>query len=131
MFLKKKWLKDASLEVGAYLAQELAELDEMERRAVECFENKNTYLKDFNPRWMEVRLKIKERKAAILGLNKNIIELRGSKDAPLELNIADVRKKRWDQVKDALRDAIGPLGDQSQEASPEDEETGEPENLSS
>ena len=70
------------MEVQDYLSQELAELDEMERRVAECFENKNTYLKDYNPRWMEVRLKIKERKAAILGLNKNIIELEGKQRHP-------------------------------------------------
>ncbi len=129
-WLKKKWLKDASQDVALYLARELAELDEMERQVALAFGKHN----GGHPRWIEVRLKIKERKAAILGLNRNIIELRGSKDSPLELNIADVRQKRWDEVREALRDALGPLGDQETEPAatePEEgnEETVDPENL--
>ena len=98
-YLKKSWESEAVQDIAQVVVQELAELNEMERQVTLEFGRHA----DKNPRWVLARLRIKEQKYMLLGLDKRVIELRGT--VQLE-NIEDVRKKRWEQISGSLADAL-------------------------
>jgi hypothetical protein len=97
--LKKTWEKEAIQEISDVVIRELAELNEMERQVTIEFGQKA----EKNPRWILARLRIKEQKYMLLGLDKRVIELRGL--VQLE-DIEAIRQKRWEQVKPSLAEAL-------------------------
>ncbi len=98
-YLKKLWTAEAVGDIAQFVVQELAELHEMERQAALEFGQKNGK----NPRWLDVRLRIKEKKYMLLGLDKKIVELIGNVKID---SIEDVRAKRWDGVKKSLAEIL-------------------------
>ena len=61
--LQEQWVREASQDIGERRARELAELDDMEKDAALEFN------KSKNPQWWHARLKAKERRAKLLGLD--------------------------------------------------------------
>jgi predicted DNA-binding protein YlxM (UPF0122 family) len=99
-FLKKEWTKEAVGEIADFVVRELAELNEMERQAALEFGQKGGK----TPRWLDVRLRIKEKKYQLLGLDKQVIELTGN--VKVQQTIDDVREKRWQSVQKSLAEIL-------------------------
>ena len=74
-FLIQEWRKDAQADIDLIISQELAELNYMDKEAaVNYYDSKNLSVDPSSGRKMEkwslIRLKVKERKAKLLGLDQ-------------------------------------------------------------
>lgn len=79
--IKAAWLEEAKQDVEVVIARELAELEDMEDDAAQA---------QSDPVWFEKRLKVKERKAKMLGLDAATkSEIAGKNGGPIEF--ADTR----------------------------------------
>ncbi len=79
--IKKAWLEAAKADIADIAARELAELEDMEDDAAQA---------QSDPVWFEKRLKVKERKAKMLGLDAATkSEIAGKNGGPIEF--ADTR----------------------------------------
>lgn len=61
--LREQWKAESVSDIGERVERESQELDEMEREAVLMFAQEKT------PEWFDRRLKVKQRRAALLGLD--------------------------------------------------------------
>jgi hypothetical protein len=78
--LRSDWRSAAGSDTAEHIAVEVAELDLMERDAALEFS------KTHDPRWMTVRLSIKDRRAALLGLDApKRTELTGRNGGPIDI----------------------------------------------
>ncbi len=84
--LEEQWQKEAMQTIEKVKARELAELDMMEREAALQYQQTKSL------KWFNARLKIKERRARLLGL-----------DAPVTLNFAEPFQIvfRWEDDEDS------------------------------
>jgi sigma54-dependent transcription regulator len=70
-YLKKCWLEESKEDISKQIARELAELDLMELEANIQYQAAKKAGKDvFMIRWKETQLKIKDRRAKLLGLDR-------------------------------------------------------------
>lgn len=61
--ITKRWVEEAIADVGEIRARELAELSQIEGDAAKRF------AVEYDHKWLEIRLKCKQRRAALLGLD--------------------------------------------------------------
>lgn len=82
--IEAEWMDQAAISLGQRRARELAELDDIEYNAADSFSE------DKNPRWLEVRLKCKERRAKLLGFDAaSKVEISGAAGRPVEVKILE------------------------------------------
>ena len=80
--IKAQWLEATKQDVGIFLARELAELESMDRTAA---------IKQDDGGWFDRRLRVKERKARMMGTDRQKLEVSGNDGGPIEC--ADVRER--------------------------------------
>lgn len=67
--IEAEWRKQAVADLDTIKARELAELDEMERQVIKASVEQGDDPGVESPKWVEARLKIKDRRAKLLGLD--------------------------------------------------------------
>jgi transposase-like protein len=79
--LYKLWRAEAASMIDEHQARELAELDQMEQDA--AIQYSQTKRRD----WLDTRLKIKERRAKLLGLDINKVQHTGEGGGPVVIRV--------------------------------------------
>lgn len=72
--VKKYWLEQSRKDVDVFISRELAELESMDRTAA---------IKQEDGGWFDRRLRVKERKARLIGLDRQKLEVTGHDGGPI------------------------------------------------
>lgn len=77
--IRAAWLEDTKKDAEIFISRELAELEDMDRDAA---------LRQEEGSWFDRRLRVKERKAKMVGIDKQRYELTGKDGGPIDFSDA-------------------------------------------
>lgn len=88
IFLRKKWREEAQEDIACHMSRELAELERMELEVASQYQTAKKAGKElFAVKWMDTRLKIKDRRAKYLGLDQpDKIHLKAEHSGEVSIN---------------------------------------------